>query len=70
MREQPILPMRFVLYQSVLIYQKKFTVNLAEFIDETLSEILTGIRAAQKRQGGEVIGCQVHSGKGYQLHYW
>ena len=23
MREQPILPMRFVLYQSVLIYQKK-----------------------------------------------
>jgi Trypsin-co-occurring domain 2 len=27
-------------------------VNLAEFVEETLSEILTGIRAAQKREGG------------------
>jgi Trypsin-co-occurring domain 2 len=31
------------------------TVNLAEF-EETLSEILTGIRAAQKREGGDAIG--------------
>jgi Trypsin-co-occurring domain 2 len=33
-------------------------VNLAEFIDETLSEILAGIRAAQKREGGEAVGAK------------
>jgi hypothetical protein len=33
-------------------------VNLAEFIDETLSEILTGIRTAQKRKGGEAVGAR------------
>jgi hypothetical protein len=27
--------------------------NLAEFVEETLSEILSGIRAAQKKEGGE-----------------
>jgi hypothetical protein len=30
--------------------------NLAEFVDETLSEILKGIRAAQIKEGGEAIG--------------
>jgi len=38
-------------------------VNLAEFIDETLSEILTGIRAAQKRKSGEAIGTKFEWGK-------
>jgi hypothetical protein len=33
-------------------------VNLAEFVEETLSEILQGIRAAQKKEGGEAIGAQ------------
>jgi hypothetical protein len=39
------------------------TVNLTEFIDETLSEILAGIRAAQKRQGGEAVGAKFSLGK-------
>ena len=30
--------------------------NLAEFVEETLSEILEGIRAAQKKEGGGAIG--------------
>jgi hypothetical protein len=30
--------------------------NLAEFVEETLSEILSGIRAAQKKEGGGAIG--------------
>jgi hypothetical protein len=30
--------------------------NLAEFVEETLSEILSGIRAAQKKDGGGAIG--------------
>ena len=30
--------------------------NLAEFIDETLSEILAGIRSAQTKEGGEHVG--------------
>jgi len=30
--------------------------NLAEFVEETLSEILSGIRAAQKKDGGEAAG--------------
>jgi hypothetical protein len=30
--------------------------NLAEFVEETLSEILAGIRAAQKKEGGGAIG--------------
>jgi hypothetical protein len=30
--------------------------DLAEFVEETLSEILKGIRAAQKKKGGEAVG--------------
>jgi hypothetical protein len=30
--------------------------NLAEFVEETLSEILSGIRAAQGKEGGGAIG--------------
>ena len=30
--------------------------NLAEFVEETLTEILTGIRAAQQKEGGGAIG--------------
>jgi len=30
--------------------------NLAEFVEETLSEILQGIRAAQTKEGGGAIG--------------
>jgi hypothetical protein len=30
--------------------------NLSEFIEETLSEILSGIRAAQGKEGGGAIG--------------
>jgi Trypsin-co-occurring domain 2 len=30
--------------------------DLAEFVDETLSEILKGIRAAQSKEGGGAIG--------------
>jgi hypothetical protein len=32
--------------------------NLAEFVEETLTEILSGIRAAQKKEGGEAVGAQ------------
>jgi hypothetical protein len=30
--------------------------NLAEFVEETLSEVLKGIRAAQSKEGGGAIG--------------
>ena len=30
--------------------------NIGDFVDETLSEILSGIRAAQKKEGGGAIG--------------
>ena len=30
--------------------------NLAEFVEETLSEVLMGIRAAQSKEGGGAIG--------------
>jgi hypothetical protein len=30
--------------------------NVAEFVEETLSEILSGIRAAQNKEGGGAIG--------------
>jgi hypothetical protein len=30
--------------------------NLAEFVEETLTEILSGIRAAQKKEGGGAVG--------------
>jgi hypothetical protein len=36
--------------------------NLSEFIDETLTEILSGIRSAQKKEGGGAIGAQMHVG--------
>jgi hypothetical protein len=32
--------------------------NLAEFVDESLTEILAGIRAAQKKEGGGEIGAE------------
>jgi hypothetical protein len=32
--------------------------NLAEFVEETLTEILSGIRAAQKKEGGQAVGAQ------------
>ena len=35
--------------------------NLSEFIDETLTEILGGIRAAQKKEGGGAIGAQMYA---------
>jgi len=36
-------------------------VNLAEFIEETLSEILAGIRSAQKKAGGGAVGAQMYA---------
>jgi Trypsin-co-occurring domain 2 len=35
--------------------------NLAEFVEESLSEILNGIRAAQKREGGDAIGAEMRT---------
>jgi hypothetical protein len=32
--------------------------NLAEFVEETLSEILSGIRAAQEKGGGGAVGAE------------
>lgn len=34
--------------------------NLAEFVEETLTEILKGIRAAQQTEGGSAIGAQLN----------
>jgi Trypsin-co-occurring domain 2 len=34
--------------------------NLAEFVEESLTEILTGIRAAQKKEGGDAIGAEMY----------
>jgi hypothetical protein len=36
--------------------------NLAEFVEETLSEILTGVRAAQKKEGGQNVGAEMYGG--------
>jgi hypothetical protein len=36
--------------------------DLAEFVDETLSEILAGIRAAQRKEGGGAIGAEMYAG--------
>lgn len=36
--------------------------NLSEFVEESLSEILTGIRAAQNRDGGGAVGAGYHIG--------
>ena len=38
--------------------------NLAEFIDEALSEILTGIQTAQKREGGGAVGAEFFASAG------
>jgi hypothetical protein len=35
--------------------------NLAEFVEESLTEILTGIRAAQKKEGGGAVGAQMYA---------
>src|SRR5262245_13584586 len=35
-------------------------VELKHFIEETLSEIIAGIRAAQQRPGGGAVGAQTH----------
>jgi hypothetical protein len=35
--------------------------NLADFVDETLTEILSGIRAAQKKEGGQEVAAQMYS---------
>jgi Trypsin-co-occurring domain 2 len=44
--------------------------NIAEFVEESLTEILEGIRAAQKKEGGDDIGAQMHGGsdKGLLVH--
>jgi ferredoxin len=34
--------------------------NLAEFVEESLTEILTGIRAAQRKEGGGAVGAQMY----------
>jgi hypothetical protein len=44
-----------------MLPEKERPVNLTEFIDETLSEILAGIRSAQKKDGGGAIGAQMHA---------
>jgi hypothetical protein len=36
--------------------------NLAEFVEESLTEILTGIRAAQKKEGGDAVGAEMYGG--------
>jgi hypothetical protein len=36
-------------------------VNLSEFVEETLTEVLAGIRAAQKKEGGDHIGAEMYA---------
>jgi hypothetical protein len=36
--------------------------NLAEFVEESLTEILAGIRAAQKKEGGGEVGAEFSAG--------
>jgi len=38
--------------------------NLSEFVEETLTEILAGIRAAQKKDGGQEIAAEMFSAEG------
>jgi hypothetical protein len=40
------------------IEEETSSMNLAEFVDESLTEILAGIRAAQKKEGGDAIGAE------------
>jgi hypothetical protein len=44
--------------------------DLAEFVEESLTEILAGIRAAQKKDGGGAVGAQMHAAtdKGLLVH--
>jgi hypothetical protein len=37
--------------------------NLSEFIEETLSEILAGIRAVQSKEGGMARWCHSSTGR-------
>jgi hypothetical protein len=34
--------------------------NLSEFVEETLTEILAGIRSAQKKQGGDHVSAEMY----------
>jgi hypothetical protein len=38
--------------------------NLSEFVDETLTKILSGVRAAQKKEGGQEIAAEMFSADG------
>jgi Trypsin-co-occurring domain 2 len=44
--------------------------NLAEFVEESLTEILEGIRAAQKKDGGNAVGAEMFAAtdKGLLVH--
>jgi hypothetical protein len=35
--------------------------NLSEFVEETLSEVLAGIRAAQKKEGGKNVAAEMYA---------
>lgn len=41
--------------------------NLSEFVDETLTEILSGIRLAQKKEGGQEIAAEMYSADGKSM---
>jgi Trypsin-co-occurring domain 2 len=42
--------------------------KLSEFVEETLTEILTGIREAQKKEGGGLISAEMYAdGKSFGL---
>jgi hypothetical protein len=34
--------------------------NLSEFVEETLTEVLNGIRAAQEKEGGDHISAETY----------
>jgi len=36
--------------------------NLAEFVEESLTEMLSGIRAAQQKRGGGAVGAEMYVG--------
>ena len=41
--------------------------NLAEFVEESLTEILQGIRAAQQKEGGGEVGAEMPGATGTGL---
>ena len=43
-------------YSGPQIKDQRAGMNLKEFVEETLSEILDGVRAAQKKEGGSTVG--------------